>query len=726
LKDRYKALWEIQPDLTRLITEAQNLRGQANELKKSLSPSIDKDLNQWHESLCNGWMNELSRIGMNCESDNHIIGAKYDLSKISSVVLRHIDLIRWLKAASEMLALFGSDIEAAELQVKFPEIKRALLLKKYFEPQIIDELKNFVQPLLNKSGEFSERKLQKETMLTSVSANLTKLRGWSQELNGSYGQEIQRLDNERRSLSADRRANEALDGDYILDLQGQSNDLLFKMETEANRIRVAHLEGLRKIMLLIFQTVGYKKELETALEQLAKQSVQRPHDHRDWFDSLRLTEQQIKNIVYNNYHVDERIQKSLVFIRENIRQLQRTPLSESSLAEMNDIEYQANQFEQQDGLEDLLNILLATERLKERMGELQKTAKVDIEGIDNQQLQLKEQYETLKALAQQSGCPLSNMESAIAELFEPIEKKSLKATLEHIESLQNALTAEQRAFKEWHQAEIARYTLEVKPIETALTSCGVDVCALILPSLSQSDSLDSYVESLNRAKGLQRLFDGKLAESLDELKTQGQAIAQELTQMRPDSLPLSEQAELKELILRFNAHLSEGDTADKFVGLYATVQSARRFLDTLIEEEKKAIQRKKQLIEKLRKFKSDGLGKMIAMSSLLHGNAQASSLMNKVEALAHGAPEKGVAFREIKAQLDQADRLFVKLQTQARRLAARQLLDDIEQLAKKKDSVGDKEFEKNADSLMNELSLYRPEELPPLETRLKIRQLAAD
>ncbi|MCP4700576.1 MAG: hypothetical protein GY862_27545 [Gammaproteobacteria bacterium] len=731
--DRFKRqggnLEAMAGDLGPLIGQADDLKKRVEQLQQRASAGAELDV--WLRDRCGELLPVLSRMGADCEQEGELWTDKNELTEIEAKVKLYEEALRWIKNATKALDVFGSSSDTAKLEAELPGLKQELL-NGNTAPDWIENLKKLVRPLQDQIGEEQQKKERTSEILGSISANLVKLRGWSEVLGGMQKTEINHLNRRHRQYREEMNNLHINEAD---DLNREVQQFLAQMPVKGEEIRHKHADELKKSMRDFFQhlDLGDADNLETQLDLLEKKQVDRYQLQREWLRDFTELQERFKSIAQNELvNLQEPLQEAAVHMEKDLQHLMQKKMLSQTRQEANRLISEVEALQHRHSLKGVLRGLQELDAFEKEVETVKAEAEKDLQEGLQKQRELKQRFKRLQGYGERIEFPVRDdkLAAEIDGLTEAsADDKDLEDAQKHAESLEAEIEQHEQIIDKKCRSSLDAQVKKLQAKNHTLERIGSAPVAVPDSSSIPAGNLDEIVKMAEDGGQLLEKADQAAEDKekeLDRKRSELQARFEEINR-NLDALQLAERDEVKELLkeLRDDSPDPDIDVLERLESLGYLVERAEYFLEESGQDGKELEKRITALRQRVKKFRREGLHKELKIELPEHsGHPIALDLFSQVEALVYGIPGHLRQPESIRRQLELAETWFERLNNQARRLAAQRFAKAVEILEKRaRDSKAAPQFAAKAKTLLNELDKWSKEEFPPAKLHIEVSKL---
>ncbi len=696
--DRVERLEVLAGRLGDLIGRAQALEAEARKLQERRTARDAPDFDAWLEERTRRWAIELQQVGANCDRPPLLMHDEAVLNRVEGEIRLHAEAVRWYREARGVLDTLGADLETAKLEGALPDLARRLYDGAASDTWI-DELKALVQPLQKLAAQ------PQPDELSSLPSTLNDLRGWVREL-GVFGDELHRL-NRRHSQVALEWRN--LDPAEIQELVDEAEALRQQLIGRGEKIREEMRQGLENQVLDLFKICGPDPGLEERLRTLPADRLKRHQKHHEWMREFTTAREEFKSIAQTHtITLEERRDRRVDTLRTGLKELRRNPLSKVVAAGLNGLQHDVERLAEVSQAENLLPRLRDSEDFEDRLEQLKRDALRAKQEVQLKHDELRARNERMQEAIGIAGS-VPDLSERLQRLAEELEAGGdLETTQELTLSLEHEVDEVERQFVASARRRLAEDAKEFDAALAALQRAGDGEPMRAAPEIAADADPAAATEALDRARELVLAAGERVKIQIRRYENRGKEILAKLRQVPEDALGPRDRYEAGEL----DRDLKEGSwiAPSSIASLAALVELIERcdlFFARLEREWTAAEERLERLRRRLDDFEKADLKRF------------SPRLTDRVGALVfglkEGAPHRLKVYRR---QLAAAEEAFGKLESQARRLAARELEQAIGALEIRRSS-GDAGAAR-AGELLALIADHGHETLPPIGLRLQL------
>lgn len=706
--ERYRILadrlGEIAEPLAELIREAERVAAEVRQLE-SATPAGDAELTAWLQERCRDWLATLGRLGANCDRD--VAQDQRALAGIETQVRLDDAALRQLSEAERVLTGRGSDLQAAALRARLPELRRRLYTEGA-SPAWLDEIKGLLQPL----RDFENRVNDPPPELRNVAATLNEVRGWSKLL-GERADEVEQLEERQHFFAAD------WDPAQVQDLQAAADGLRRHLVERAQQMRNEKLAGLEEQTADLRQACGPQPDLEERLAALKERSFDRHHLFRDWlnqFDQVlgffRATAQTQEGAL------ERRLSTVLARVDGQLQELKQHPLSAEVDRQAAGIEHDLRQLLLATGVEEILRGLRRADEIERQLEQLGRRALLEREELDRLQAELATRNEALQAAARRvkrERIAVADLAPAIAELSQGADEGSLEERRQRAAALVTGLASLEEQLVAQCRERLDDQLRAAERLRDVLRRCRIEPPSAVPPPLAASATPEAAVQAVLDARRQYQLLLQRVRALRGELESRLPQAQAELAGLRLDDLAPGDRQTAEQLLQELAAGDGEPARRSPLARLERMAQQVEKsdlFFQRLLQEQSSARERLADLRRRLQEFHDDQL------------HRYCPELTERIVALVYGVPQRPRQWSAVHHQLDRAAELFGRVEVQARRLAADELDGAAETLRQRRHETRDPAFRVAITRLLDELESRKDDELPPVTLRLRVLNAA--
>jgi len=703
LDDQMQRLERVADGLAGLTKQAARLEDEVRQLEHKAGGYDDPQLVDWVSQRCGEWQVRLQRVGANSDREPELFHEQSAVERIEEELRLHFQIGYWLQQASTvMVALEADPHGSARLAATLPGLKERLLREGASEAWL-EELKAVVQPL----QERAERIKDPPQQLQSVNSLLTDARGWSRQI-GELEKEVQDLEQRHRFVAPDWTQDEtALD-----QLLEEVRKLHERLTRRGQEIRNAKLREIEDYLGDLVQACGPQAGLEKKIAPLRELSVQRHQDHATWLKRYTAANDFFHAIAENEQAaLAKRLGDLIGKLESGLGQLRSQPLSDRVRGAADRLEDDLERLRMLTGITETLKGLRQSKSLEERIEELDHQARQEKKDFTAQQESLRQRNAALLEQAARLGIGVEDASAAIEDLTANVAQ--LEAARRAAESLTEALEERRRRFVAECRERLAEHHMRVRAGVEILEKVGdapsLPAGAEIDPEAAPQPAVDAV---LAEARRLDELND-QLRSAIEVVDRKRREALAEIEAIHLPSLEPADREDAEQLLteLREGSWAFTEDAVERLRRLDQLVEKCALFFDQLRQEQMTAEARRETLRQRLRSFNEAQLRRFCP------------ELTQRVTALVYGIPDQPRQWSAVVEQLDEAERVFNRLEIQARRLAARDLERARRALRKQVQSSADRDLAEQAGSVLAEIDRLSPHELPPAALRMRVRNL---
>jgi ABC-type transporter Mla MlaB component len=708
--ERFRMLVErlggIAEPLAELIRHAEQVAAEVRQLE-TRAPAGDTDLAAWIQARCRGWLATLVRVGANCDRETDLAGDQKILLDIETQERLDDAAVRELQEAGRVLTALGSDLQAAALRARLPELRRRLYTEGA-SAAWLDEIKGLIQPL----RAIMDRANDPPTELRNVASTLNEIRGWSKLL-GEREDEVERLEQRQHFFAVD------WDLSQVQDLQAAADALRQHLVARAQELRNEKLAGLEEQTADLFQACGYQPDLEERLAALKERSFDRHHLFRDWlnqFDQVlgffRATAQTQEGAL------ERRLSAVLARLEGQLQELKSHPLSAEVDRQAAGIEHDLRQLALPTGVEEILHGLRRANAIERQLEQLGRRALHEREELVRLQAELAAQNEALQSAARRvkrERIAIADLAPAIAELSQGAEEGSLEDRRQRAAALVVEIAALEEQLAAQCRERLGFQLRSAEQLRDVLRRCNIEPPAAVLPELAASAPPQAVVQAVLDARRQYQLLLQSVRSLRGDLESRLAQAQVEIAALRLDDLAPGDRQTAEQLL----QELAAGDEAsarrsslERLERMAQQVEKSDLFFQRLRQEQSSARERLADLRRRLQEFHDDQL------------HLFCPELTERIVALVYGVPQRPRQWSAVHYQLDRAAELFGRVEIQARRLAAEELDGAAETLRQRRRETRDPAFRVAITRLLDELESRNDDELPPVTLRLRVLNAA--
>ncbi len=697
LRQRLGRLQELATDVTELVRAAEGLEQEIVALAGRAAERDDLEISRWVKDRSETWSNRLAGVAAGVGSESELAPDQDRIEEIEDEIRLTFQALYWLGQIDEALELFHDDVPADHEETR-GRLRQELLTNAVTEPWLVA-----VRQCVTGVKEKAEQENRKPRELRTVGELLPALHRWSAELE-TLADEVRQLDARHQKIVVEDWATLR-----PRELLSAAQRLMQALTTRAREIRSRHLDELRDSMAELVAACGEQPALREALAKLEVKELTRPEGHRQWLrDGARLRERM--GAIANNHRSDleRRLESRLAELRDALAELSADPLPDAVRERARRVDREAAALAEPGTAEEALRRLDRARGLLEEVTELRRQALSEAEAWRAAQDALARDHAELRAAAERVGLPVRDLGKRLDELH------TVDAGTESLEQCQRsagALGAELAALREEFvdrcRARLAEDLRLAAGLVEVLARIDPDAPPAQLPAIAAGAGPDAAAQAVLDGAELVEALNARAAAAAPILEERRRRAVAELGILEGEDLGPNEREALGNLL----EELAEGapSTAPEDLDrLVAALEKVELFTDRREEEKRRVAARLELLRRRLEAFHDENL------------KALCPWLTERVTALVYGLSDPPPASADVRYQLELAERLFEKLDRQARRLAAHRLDADRHRLAGRAHDPGSPDA-----ALLEELERHGHRSLPPAVLRLKVGRAIA-
>jgi hypothetical protein len=526
----------------------------------------------------------------------------------------------------------------------------------------------------------------------------------------------------------------------IAELYRETIVLTEEMKNKAGEYRNSQIIDLDKHMDEFVQLCGSQPDLDRQLSALRQKAVDSYQGHREWLNEFEKFQTSFQAIAKNfQSDLEEKLEELIDLLKKERKDLSVTTLPPEVIKE---IELFDKELQNLGGYvnesEEVFQKIKKSYELQEQLNKLKQEVKEQEDKWDKAIQVLSAKNEALsklnaelRELSKETDLALKAQANRIKELNENLkdnkitwEKAGQKTT--EIEQSHDQI---EKILKTKCEQLLEEYSLKFETILHVLDTADGNLSFEDLPSISDDDSLEDIVQVVRKGKKLLQDVDDKLDKGIENYKKNGQDLLEEIKSINKAAMSPDVHDEIEDLEEELKDILA-GSSDDKikyFQFLLEAFNKTDDFLKNLKHEEYEVKEKAKLLSDRLRAFKfCDGYYRYIRVRFTgEYGKLALFDLVSRVEAMITGVKERpGAPSVMLKPQLEQAERLFNRIENQAIRLAAQEVDESIKKLKRQMDSSQDHGFCAKGRELLEKVEEYNEEERLPSRMRSAIDRLS--
>jgi hypothetical protein len=704
--------WVRENEITGFKDDFENLAPLADELPRLFSKkeSLAQKINQLpqHQLLTQSreeWQDSLSPLGVNCAYEAQLNSDKADLIAIEKQLDLHEDAVRCLREAEKILATLGQCADTASLEAQLSKLKDGLT------NDWLDELNNQVQSLKPKADAARITVTKTSTILGSVSTQLNQLRDWSRQLDGLLKDEIDDLNKRYRSLNDE---NGERDLTQVTELDNEAKQLLSQILVEAQAIRNHKIAELRELVRE-FNACGFQHDLQGSdLDELEQKPVDRSRSQEKWMkDFNRLRESFNATADLFLPELKQRLDNATTKLNEQLSNLQDKSLSKNVREKTENLIVQIIKFSDFQQLTEILQALKKAKQFETEIKALKKQAVNDLKALSERQERLKTRNAKTQQIASQISYELENLDEGINNIG-PNNGENLENAQNRLADLENALDSQDNALVQQCQSLLQERSETLEKDLLSLQEAGLKSTIQQPSSVISTTEPEKLLNAIRETDKLIETVQAEISKWKTALTSKMDESRKQLQEIDLNALTVDDRTEVAEFIEGLDD--LEADDLDFLKELNGLLVGINKFFFHLGEEEEKTKAHRKRLRKRFRSFKRNGLNKYLKIKP-----QDSLDVISKVEALISA---ESTHQRQLSKQLDYAEILLERLENQAAWLAAQELDRLIKQVDHQIQASYDNQFVTKAQKILEQVKEYSEEELPPLELRTELHQLA--
>ncbi|HLC16813.1 MAG TPA: hypothetical protein VJL89_11380, partial [Thermodesulfovibrionia bacterium] len=462
--------------------------------------------------------------------------------------------------------------------------------------------------------------------------------------------------------------------------------------------------------------------------------------HREWLNEFERFQTSFKSIA-KNYQSDleEKLEQLVDFLKKERKDLSVTPLHPEVIKE---IELFDKKLQNLEGYvsesEEVFHKIKKSHELKEQLNKLKQKVKEQEDKWNKEIQALSAKNEALSKLntelleSSDFDLALKAQANRIQKLREMVlqnNKIAWEEARQKIAAIEQEHEQLEKNIKKRCEQLLEEYSLKFETIRQVLDIANGNLSFDDLPLISDDDSLEDIVQVVRKGKKLQQDVHDKLDKGIENYKKNSQDLLEEIKSINNAAMSPDVHDEIEYLVeeLKDVLAVSSDDKIKYFQFLLDAVNKTDDFLKNLKHEEYEVKEKAKLLSDRLRAFKfGDGYYRYIRVRFTgEYGKLALFDLVSRVEAMITGVKERpGAPSVMLKQQLEQAERLFNRIENQAIRLAAQEVDESIKKLKRKMDSSSDRGFLAKGRDLLEKVGNCHEEERLPSRMRSTIEKLS--
>ncbi len=691
LRQRLGRLQELAGDLTALVRAAEGLGQEIGQLAGRAAERDDLEISRWIKDRSESWSDRLAEVAAGVGSEKELAPDQDRIEEIEDEIRLTFQALYWLGQIEEALELFPDDVPAEHEEAR-DRLRQELLASGVTEPWLVA-----VRQSVTGVKEKAEQENRKPRELRTVAELLPALHRWSAELE-TLADEVRQLDARHKKIVVEDWATLR-----PRELLSAAQRLMQALTTRAREIRSRRLAELRDAMAELTAACGEQPALLETLAKLEVKELTRPEGHRQWLrDGARLRERMGAIANTHRSDLERRLESRLAELRDTLAELSSDPLPDAVRERARRVDREAAALAEPGTAEEALRRLDRARGLLAEVAELRRQALSEAEAWRAAQDALARDHAELRAAAKRVGLPVRDLGKRLDELH------TVDAGTESLEQCQRsagALGAELAALREEFVDRCRARLAE----DLRLAAGLVEVLARIDPDTTPARSL-TIADGAGPDAAAQAVLDGaELVETLNAgaaaaapmLEERRRRAVAELGTLEGEDLGPDEREALGNLLEELEG--ASSTAPEDLERLVAVLEKVEFFTDRREEEKRRVAARLELLRRRLEAFHDENL------------KAFCPWLTERVTALVYGLPDPPPPSADVRHQLELADRLFEKLDRQARRLAAHRLDADVRRLARSPAAA----------ALLEELEHQGHRSLPSAVLRLKVGRAIA-
>jgi len=704
-RDRLDELERVVDDLASLARRAEALASEADARGAALA-SDEKDAERLR-GLFSQWRLELEQLGKNADRPAEVLEDRLRLERVEKLLRGYSEGIEWLRRAEAVCRDLAETVEVARLVSALPDLRVRLFQDGISDPWK-EEIRNLVEPLEKLRAKYEDPPGE----LQNVDTTLSDLRGWSRILDEGKAEARQLQD--RYNQLFRNWASE--DPQAIADLLEEANSWRTRLIERAHALRDDQLTDLEHRVADLEHACGPLGELKGPVAALRQSlRIERNAQHPEWIKRFKSVEHDFLGIAQNQEgKLNDRLSERIELLTKRLTELLASPLSDATRRAGEQIALDLRSLHERARVDEILQGLRLIDGYEQRLDELKEQAETDLLGLRDRQRRLSERHQALRREAEEIELELEDLTAEIGQLL-GADTGRLEDATRAVDAMTTRLEALEADFFAKCREHLDEHGAAASAAAALLARAGEKTASPDWPELDATAPPSAAIRLVAAVyQHCQELLDRvrSVAERFEDRRRRALA---EVAALRADELGPRDRTDLEQLRreLEGGSWSQTEEALERLARLVDLAEKCEQIFIRLKQDQLTAENRRDALLRRLRELDESQLRRYCP------------ELTARVEALVYGVPPRPRRWQDVLAQLKRAQELFDRVEHQARRCAAAELLRHRRTLERHVRSAADRARADAAQALLDELEAAGHAELPPVTLRLRIENAAA-